>query len=341
MREHDPLRAADRRAVWWPVAFSSAVTTRPMAVACGEIDAVVFRDHDGIVRAFIDRCVHRRAALSMGWLAPDGTLQCRYHGWCYDVRTGACVDIPTYQRDVSRPDNSAAARFTLQRFAAAERCGVVFVCVDATPGIEPQLALPWDDLPDHRLAEGTTRLAMTHTVFVEALLTQPELVLRLEDPLLELVLEKEPRVVTTNFAGDTVIVERYAQRKIPKVNFENPRSLLLLRTETQRVTGLTRLTLRQEGGAVEIEMLIGSRPILPYATEILWRVTQSHGLGSVAIMTWRLRRNPVTVRLSAARSIPSFGFMRTPRDLWQRMNSSETIVASDIEPAHAPAARSP
>jgi hypothetical protein len=80
------------------------------------------------------------------------------------------------------------------------------------------------------------------------------------------------------------------------------------------------LTLRREGGPIEIEMLIGSRPILPYATEILWLVSQAHGMGFATTALWpfldRLGRGPVAVKLSAARSIPSFGLMRAPRDLW-------------------------
>jgi hypothetical protein len=263
------------------------------------------------------------------------------------VQTGECVDIPTYPRDKRRPSNIKAGRFKVRRFAAAERWGLAFVSTDASDGDDPGFPTLWDDLPPHVRVQGTTRLPMTHGVFVEALLTQPDVVLRLEDLFFELLIEKEPHNVTTGQADDTVIVERYAQRKLPKVNFENPRSLLLLRTEIQRITGLTRLTLRREGGPIEIEMLIGSRPILPYATEILWLVTRARGIGSATVALWpflhRFGRGPVAVKLSAAHPIPSVGLIRAPRDLWQRISTgSETASGKNIlESAHPSFAQSP
>lgn len=314
------MSTVEQRAAWWPIAFSGQVTARPMGAACAAIDAVIFRDHSGVVRSFVDRCAHRRAALSSGWLAPDGSLQCRYHGWCYDVETGICVDIPTYPRDPRSQEKVGVPRYKIQRFATAERWGLAFICIDVKTGSEPQFRTLWDDLTPHGRVQGMVRLSMTHGVFVEALLTQPEVVLRLKDPLFDLVIEKEPHSVTTGEMDNTVIVERYAQRKLPRVNFENPRSLLSLRTEIHRITGLARVTLRREDGPIEIEMLIGSRPILPYATEILWLVTRAHGPGRATVTAWRFGRKPVAVDLSAARPIPAVGLIRKPMDLWQQIS---------------------
>ena len=55
---------------------------------------VLWRDDDGTVVAFDDRCVHKRMQLSAGRFLDDGTVECAYHGLCYDS-TGTCVKIPS------------------------------------------------------------------------------------------------------------------------------------------------------------------------------------------------------------------------------------------------------
>ena len=46
-----------------------------------------------------DLCIHRGAALSLGW-AREGRIVCPYHGWEYD-RSGACVRIPSLPEDAA------------------------------------------------------------------------------------------------------------------------------------------------------------------------------------------------------------------------------------------------
>ena len=53
---------------------------------------VLFRTADGRATAFEDRCCHRAAPLSMGYVTPEG-LVCGYHGLTFDAG-GACVKIP-------------------------------------------------------------------------------------------------------------------------------------------------------------------------------------------------------------------------------------------------------
>jgi toluene monooxygenase system ferredoxin subunit len=52
---------------------------------------VVLLRHDGVVRAFADRCAHLGTPLSTGRLC-DGVLTCSLHEWQYDVTTGAGVN---------------------------------------------------------------------------------------------------------------------------------------------------------------------------------------------------------------------------------------------------------
>jgi nitrite reductase/ring-hydroxylating ferredoxin subunit len=60
------------------------------AVRAG-IRRVAVANAAGSLHAFEDACKHMKAALSTGRL--DGTtLTCSWHGWKYDVTTGACHD---------------------------------------------------------------------------------------------------------------------------------------------------------------------------------------------------------------------------------------------------------
>src|SRR5918911_1273677 len=127
---------------WHPVAISSEVTEQPKQFELlGEL-IVLFRDSRGVA-AFEDLCIHRGAALSLGWVA-DGRLTCAYHGWEYD-RTGACVKIPSLPEGATIPRKARAVTYR-----TAERYGWL-----GGRRNEPGAPLPrwpadeWDD-PDFR-----------------------------------------------------------------------------------------------------------------------------------------------------------------------------------------------
>ncbi len=62
-----------------------------MAIAGEKL--AVFQGRDGQWHALLDRCPHRGAALSLGTVTEDGSLQCRYHGWRFRG-DGACTRVP-------------------------------------------------------------------------------------------------------------------------------------------------------------------------------------------------------------------------------------------------------
>ncbi len=62
---------------------------------CGK-PIVFWRDDDGRVRAFDDRCCHRGAPLSCG-RREGAHVRCLYHGFLYDA-DGTCVEIPGQER---------------------------------------------------------------------------------------------------------------------------------------------------------------------------------------------------------------------------------------------------
>jgi phenylpropionate dioxygenase-like ring-hydroxylating dioxygenase large terminal subunit len=112
------------RRCWHPVARSEEVTDQPLALVLLGEPWVLYRA-GGEVRAFVDRCPHRRCPLSLG-LCEDGVLRCAYHGWRFD-EAGRCVDIPALGAGAALPPTA-----TLTAAAAtAEAHGLVFVAPEA------------------------------------------------------------------------------------------------------------------------------------------------------------------------------------------------------------------
>ncbi len=106
----------------WYVAGAStdfAPSTLEGRVVCGR-PIVMWRDKDGDIMAYDDRCAHKRFPLSQGRLMEDGTLECAYHGMRYDV-TGKCVMIP------SHPSGPISPQAKLHAFPVTEQDGLVWV----------------------------------------------------------------------------------------------------------------------------------------------------------------------------------------------------------------------
>ncbi len=78
--------------VWTPLVEVRRVGRAPLRVMLAGEALVLFRHAEG-VSALLDRCPHRGAALSLGQVCADGTIECPFHGWRFD-RTGANVQVP-------------------------------------------------------------------------------------------------------------------------------------------------------------------------------------------------------------------------------------------------------
>ena len=108
---------------WHPVALSDSVADAPQpAMLLGE-PLVLWRDADGAVMAWADRCPHRGAQLSMGCVrrtAEGAQIECPYHGWRFD-RAGQAVRVPAL------PDFIPPATHHATVYQAVERYGLVWV----------------------------------------------------------------------------------------------------------------------------------------------------------------------------------------------------------------------
>jgi phenylpropionate dioxygenase-like ring-hydroxylating dioxygenase large terminal subunit len=114
---------------WHPICAAADIGEQPRRFPLLGDFVVAYRDSGGVV-AMRDLCIHRGAALSLGWVRGD-RLVCAYHGWQYD-RTGACVRIPSRPADAAIPRAARAPAYRTQ-----EAYGLVWVAVG-----EPAAEIP-------------------------------------------------------------------------------------------------------------------------------------------------------------------------------------------------------
>ncbi|MFU0504409.1 aromatic ring-hydroxylating dioxygenase subunit alpha [Pseudaminobacter sp. NGMCC 1.201702] len=125
---------------WYPIAYSSDLGTRPVAVRLLDQRLVAYRAAGQVVVAN-DVCIHRGAPLSGGRIVKD-TLECPYHGLRFDG-TGKCVAIPPAGPNVPIPP-----KLRLATYPVAERYGIVWTCLQP----EPRAPLPeWPPMDDPKL----------------------------------------------------------------------------------------------------------------------------------------------------------------------------------------------
>lgn len=119
---------------WHPIARSQDITDQPARFGLLNDFIVAFR-HDGELAAFKDMCVHRGAALSLGWVK-EGKLVCPYHGWQYNTE-GSCVRIPSRPESQPIPELAHAIAYRTQ-----ERYGLVWVALEEP--VQPLPSFPED-----------------------------------------------------------------------------------------------------------------------------------------------------------------------------------------------------
>lgn len=134
--ESDPVLFND----WHPVALSAAVNAGAVvpSVLLGR-ELALWRSADGLVRAWEDRCPHRGTRLSIGRVKDDH-LECAYHAWRF-APDGRCAAIPAL------PALTPSASVHARTFAAADRYGLVWVCLGTPAGS----VLPFPEHADARL----------------------------------------------------------------------------------------------------------------------------------------------------------------------------------------------
>ncbi|MBL8347105.1 MAG: aromatic ring-hydroxylating dioxygenase subunit alpha [Rubrivivax sp.] len=132
LRAATPLaaRAFGQELVLWRAASSaSASATAPTSAATGEPGVIDAPGALGAPSAFLDRCPHRGARLSLGRI-DYGRLECAYHGWRFDT-AGRCVAIPALPAFTPPETHRACA------WQAMEAHGLVWLAEPAAPRTAP------------------------------------------------------------------------------------------------------------------------------------------------------------------------------------------------------------
>ena len=125
------------RTLWHPVAQSSEVVDAPLSVQLLNEAVVLWRNADGLAQAFVDRCPHRGARLSMGRVE-NGHLECPYHGWQFSSG-GQCIKVPAV------PDFTPPASQRVKAFEVQEAYGLVWVRLEAGDSQLPVFAAESDE----------------------------------------------------------------------------------------------------------------------------------------------------------------------------------------------------
>jgi phenylpropionate dioxygenase-like ring-hydroxylating dioxygenase large terminal subunit len=108
------------RNYWYAIALSSEISKTPAGVRRFGSDLVLWRDSNGQIVCFPDRCPHRGAPLSKGKLLQNGCLQCPFHGFQFD-HAGQCRLIPA-----NGAGQTISPVFNVERIPVREQDGFVW-----------------------------------------------------------------------------------------------------------------------------------------------------------------------------------------------------------------------
>lgn len=100
-------------------------------------DVVLWRDGEKAV-AWEDRCPHRGASLSRGWIEKDA-LVCPYHGLAFNGE-GKCVHIPAHPEQAP----SYRSKACVTTYHIQERYGMIWVCLGTPKQDVPEFP-EWDE----------------------------------------------------------------------------------------------------------------------------------------------------------------------------------------------------
>jgi 3-phenylpropionate/trans-cinnamate dioxygenase ferredoxin subunit len=94
--------------VTWTRACAAAelVEDRPLGVVVDEVAVCLVRT-GGELFAVHDECTHEAVPLSEGEV-DDGVIECWRHGSCFDLRTGAVLNLPAIRPVAVYPVREAA-----------------------------------------------------------------------------------------------------------------------------------------------------------------------------------------------------------------------------------------
>ena len=98
---------------------------------------LVIAELDSSIVAMDNRCRHRSASLSLGWVE-ENCIRCPYHGWLYN-QDGRVVEIP------SAPDIEIPEKAKVKRYDTEIRYNLVWVRLDPSLATTIPVCPAWDN----------------------------------------------------------------------------------------------------------------------------------------------------------------------------------------------------
>lgn len=156
----------DWREEWYPLYLAQNVPEdAPLGLTVFDQQVVLYRDSNGDLRCFQDRCPHRLAKLSEGQLV-DGRLECLYHGWQFEGE-GKCVKIPQLPANAKIPRSACTKTYEVR-----DSQGVVWIWMSHKTPPNPN-KIPWFEnfaRPGFRDFSTTHELPYDHSILLENLM---------------------------------------------------------------------------------------------------------------------------------------------------------------------------
>jgi nitrite reductase/ring-hydroxylating ferredoxin subunit len=119
---------------WYPVALSNGLESgRSAGTRLFDQELCIWRDTNGMVHAWEDRCPHRGMRLSFGFVRGD-RIACLYHGWQYDAQA-QCRFIPAH------PDLDVPSTIRVATYPCVERLGMLWVYSEREVETAPDLPI--------------------------------------------------------------------------------------------------------------------------------------------------------------------------------------------------------
>ncbi|KAL0312185.1 UNVERIFIED_CONTAM: protein, chloroplastic [Sesamum radiatum] len=151
---------------WYPLYLTKNVPDdAPLGLTVFDKQVVLYRDGDGVLRCYEDRCPHRLAKLSEGQLF-DGRLECLYHGWQFDGN-GKCVKIPQLPTGAKIPRSACVKTYEIR-----DSQGVIWIWMSHKKPPNPD-KLPWFEIFDRPGCQDnstTHELPYDHSILLENLM---------------------------------------------------------------------------------------------------------------------------------------------------------------------------
>ncbi|CAN6979642.1 unnamed protein product [Brassica oleracea var. botrytis] len=151
---------------WYPLYLTRDVPDdSPLGLTVFDRQIVLYRDGEGTLRCYEDRCPHRLAKLSEGQLI-DGRLECLYHGWQFEGN-GKCVKIPQLPASAKIPKVACVKTYEVK-----DSQGVVWVWMSTKTPPDPE-KLPWFEnfaRPGFYDISGVHELPYDHSILLENLM---------------------------------------------------------------------------------------------------------------------------------------------------------------------------